>query len=243
VGPQPAPGLARRRGHRLRGRGREEPQLTPATSVSTSPPCRRASAHPCTGPGAASRSPSSASAWPRLREVFASVANSMTRRQLHTVSRPRMRIAAFASFSARLLPGIIESVAGDHPNLRFDIQLNEPARAVAARDQRVPQDGETHLPEMTRVGLFDDEYRVVVSDATSSPDGVRAVQGPRGPAVGRLRPVVGSTTSRGVERRTAASEATCGSGARADLAPVSFELARPCCRAIDRAGPAVVCRA
>src|SRR5699024_12535732 len=87
----------------------------------------------------------------------------------NTVSRPRMRIAAFASFSARLLPGIIESVAGDHPNLRFDIQLNEPARSrrshclIEIRSE-VPQDGETHLPELTRVRLFDDEYRVVVSE-------------------------------------------------------------------------------
>ena len=103
-------------------------------------------------------------------EVFASVAKlDELVDSFSTVSRPRMRIAAFASFSARLLPGIIESVAGDHPNLRFDIQLNEPARSrrshclIEIRSE-VPQDGEIHLPEMTRVGLFDDEYRVVVSD-------------------------------------------------------------------------------
>src|SRR5699024_1795499 len=100
-------------------------------------------------------------------EVFASVAKlDELVDSFSTDSRPRMPIA---SFSARLLPGIIESVAGDHPNLRFDIQLNEPARSrrshclIEIRSE-VPQDGEVHLPEMTRVGLFDDEYRVVVSD-------------------------------------------------------------------------------
>src|SRR5699024_6852937 len=103
-------------------------------------------------------------------EVFASVAKlDELVDSFSTVSRPRMRIAAFASFSARLLPGIIESVAGDHPNLRFDIQLHEPARGrrthclIEIRSE-VPRGGEIHLPEMTRVGLFDDESRVVGSD-------------------------------------------------------------------------------
>ncbi|WP_166822946.1 LysR family transcriptional regulator [Brevibacterium limosum] len=83
------------------------------------------------------------------------------------VSRPRLRIAAFTSFNARLLPGIIETVARDHPHLRFDIQLNEPAKnrrghCLIEIRAEVPQDGEIHLPEMTRIPLFDDAYRVVV---------------------------------------------------------------------------------
>ncbi|WP_220085789.1 hypothetical protein, partial [Burkholderia multivorans] len=45
-----------------------------------------------------------------------------------TVSRPRMRIAAFTSFNAVLLPDIIAPVALAHEDLRFDIQLNEPAK-------------------------------------------------------------------------------------------------------------------
>ncbi|WP_309132123.1 LysR family transcriptional regulator [Brevibacterium sp.] len=85
-----------------------------------------------------------------------------------TVNRPRMRIAAFTSFNARLLPDIIGPVAGEHPDLRFDIQLNEPAKVrrshctVEVRNE-VPQEGETSLPGMTRTVLFDDDYRVVVS--------------------------------------------------------------------------------
>ncbi|WP_209323526.1 LysR family transcriptional regulator [Brevibacterium renqingii] len=103
-------------------------------------------------------------------EVFASVTKlDDLVESFRSVSRPRMRIAAFTSFNARLLPGIIESVARDHPNLRFDIQLNEPAKVrrshclIEIRSE-VPQEGEIHLPEMTRVPLFDDDYRVVVSE-------------------------------------------------------------------------------
>ncbi|RBP68200.1 DNA-binding transcriptional LysR family regulator [Brevibacterium sanguinis] len=85
------------------------------------------------------------------------------------VNRPRMRIAAFTSFNARLLPDIIEPVVGAHPDLRFDIQLNEPAKVrrshctIEIRNE-VPQQGETRLPGMTRTVLFDDDYRVVVAD-------------------------------------------------------------------------------
>ena len=103
-------------------------------------------------------------------EVFASVTKlDDLVESFRNVSRPRMRIAAFTSFNARLLPGIIESVTRDHPNLRFDIQLNEPAKVrrshclIEIRSE-VPQEGEIHLPEMTRVPLFDDDYRVVVSE-------------------------------------------------------------------------------
>ncbi|WP_209371517.1 LysR family transcriptional regulator [Brevibacterium renqingii] len=103
-------------------------------------------------------------------EVFASVTKlDDLVESFRSVSRPRMRIAAFTSFNARLLPGIIESVARDHPNRRFDIQLNEPAKVrrshclIEIRSE-VPQEGEIHLPEMTRVPLFDDDYRVVVSE-------------------------------------------------------------------------------
>src|SRR5699024_1241720 len=102
-------------------------------------------------------------------EVFASVAKlDELVDSFSTVSRPRMRIAAFASFSARLLPGIIESVAGDHPNLRFDIQLNEPARSrrshclIEIRSE-VPQDGLDHLPDVTRVSLYAAESGAVVA--------------------------------------------------------------------------------
>lgn len=86
-----------------------------------------------------------------------------------TVNRPRMRIAAFTSFNAGLLPGIIEPIALDHPDLRFDIQLNEPAKVrrshctIEIRSE-VPQDEAVHLPGMTRTVLFDDDYRVVVSE-------------------------------------------------------------------------------
>lgn len=103
-------------------------------------------------------------------EVFSSVAKlDDLVESFRTVDRPRMRIAAFSSFNARLLPGIIASVAHDHPNLRFDIHLNEPARGrrkhclIEIRAE-VPQEGEVRLPEMTRIPLFDDDYRVVVSD-------------------------------------------------------------------------------
>ena len=85
------------------------------------------------------------------------------------VNRPRLKIAEFTSFNARLLPGIIETVAEDHPNLRFDIQLNEPAKnrrghCLIEIRAEVPQDGEVHLPEMRRIPLFDDDYRVVVPE-------------------------------------------------------------------------------
>lgn len=86
-----------------------------------------------------------------------------------TVNRPRMRIAAFTSFNAGLLPGIIEPIALDHPDLRFDIQLNEPAKVrrshctIEIRSE-VPQGEAVHLPGMTRTVLFDDDYRVVVSE-------------------------------------------------------------------------------
>ncbi|WP_426937297.1 LysR family transcriptional regulator [Brevibacterium sp. LE-L] len=103
-------------------------------------------------------------------EVFTSVARlDDLVENFRNVSRPRLRIAAFTSFNARLLPGIIESVARDHPNLRFDIQLNEPAKnrrshCLIEIRAEVPQGGETRLPEMTRIPLFDDDYRVVVSE-------------------------------------------------------------------------------
>ncbi|UVI35170.1 LysR family transcriptional regulator [Brevibacterium spongiae] len=103
-------------------------------------------------------------------EVFTSVARlDEIVESFRNVTRPRLRIAAFTSFNARLLPGIIETVARDHPNLRFDIQLNEPAKnrrthCVIEIRAEVPQEGEIRLPEMTRVPLFDDDYRVVVSE-------------------------------------------------------------------------------
>jgi DNA-binding transcriptional LysR family regulator len=103
-------------------------------------------------------------------EVFSSVAKlDDLVESFRNVSRPRMRIAAFTSFNAQLLPGIIETVAGEHPDLRFDIQLNEPAKGrrshclIEVRAE-VPQEGEIHLPEMRRIPLFDDDYRVVVSE-------------------------------------------------------------------------------
>jgi DNA-binding transcriptional LysR family regulator len=102
-------------------------------------------------------------------EVFTSVARlDELVESFRNVSRPRLRIAAFTSFNARLLPGIIAAVARDHPNLRFDIQLNEPAQnrrshCLIEIRAEVPQDGPTRLPEMTRIPLFDDDYRVVVS--------------------------------------------------------------------------------
>ncbi|WP_181273108.1 LysR family transcriptional regulator [Brevibacterium oceani] len=103
-------------------------------------------------------------------EVFASVAKlDDLVESFRNVSRPRMRIAAFTSFNARVLPDIIEAVAAEHPDLRFDIQLNEPAKGrrspclIEVRAE-VPQEGEVHLPGMTRIPLFDDDYRVVVSE-------------------------------------------------------------------------------
>lgn len=86
-----------------------------------------------------------------------------------TVNRPRMRIAAFTSFNARLLPGIITPVAREHPDLRFDIQLNEPAKVrrnhctIEIRNE-VGGEEETWLEGMSRTVLFDDDYRVVVSE-------------------------------------------------------------------------------
>ncbi|MCM1011650.1 MULTISPECIES: LysR family transcriptional regulator [unclassified Brevibacterium] len=85
------------------------------------------------------------------------------------VHRPRMRIAAFTSFNAVLLPDIIGPVALEHEDLRFDIQLNEPAKVrrshctIEIRNE-VPQDEEGSLPGMSRTVLFDDDYRVVVSE-------------------------------------------------------------------------------
>ncbi|WGP05285.1 LysR family transcriptional regulator [Bacillus subtilis] len=111
----------------------------------------------------------------RLAEESADVFTGLARldtlvENVRTGSRPRMRIAAFTSFNAGLLPGIIESMALDHPDLRFDIQLNEPAKVrrshctIEIRSE-VPQEGEVHLPGMSRTVLFDDDYRVVVSDS------------------------------------------------------------------------------
>ncbi len=104
-------------------------------------------------------------------EVFTGLGRLDTLIDSHrSVNRPRMRIAAFTSFNARLLPDIIGPVAGQHPDLRFDIQLNEPAKVrrshctVEIRNE-VPQEGETQLPGMTRTVLFDDDYRVVVADS------------------------------------------------------------------------------
>src|SRR5699024_11048374 len=103
-------------------------------------------------------------------EVFASVAKlDELDVSFNTVCRPRMRIAAFASFSARRRLGITESVAGDQTNVRVDIQPNEAARSrrshgVLAIRSDVSNEGETHLPELTRLGVFSDEYGVVVSD-------------------------------------------------------------------------------
>src|SRR5699024_3591689 len=94
-------------------------------------------------------------------EVFASVAKlDELAVSLITVSPRRMHLAAFRTCCARLLPCIDKAVAGDHPNQRFGIHLNEPARSRRSHGliemrSEVPQDGETHLPEMTRVGLFD----------------------------------------------------------------------------------------
>ncbi|MGO2035946.1 MAG: LysR family transcriptional regulator [Brevibacterium sp.] len=110
----------------------------------------------------------------RLAEESAEVFTGLAKldnlvESFRTISRPRMRIAAFTSFNARLLPDIIEPVARAHPDLRFDIQLNEPAKirrshcTIEIRSE-VPQDEEIHLPEMTRTVLFDDDYQVVVSE-------------------------------------------------------------------------------
>ena len=110
----------------------------------------------------------------RLAEESADVFTGLSRldaliESFRSVNRPRMRIAAFTSFNAGLLPGIIEPVALEHPDLRFDIQLNEPAKVrrshcrIEIRNE-VPQEDEIHLPGMTRTVLFDDDYRAVVSD-------------------------------------------------------------------------------
>lgn len=110
----------------------------------------------------------------RLAEESADVFTGLGRldslvESYRTVSRPRMRIAAFTSFNAELLPDIIAPVAEAHEDLRFDIQLNEPAKVrrshctIEIRNE-VPQDDEVHLPGMSRTVLFDDDYRVVVSD-------------------------------------------------------------------------------
>lgn len=102
-------------------------------------------------------------------EVFTAVAHlDDLVESFRNVDRPRLRIAAFTSFNAQMLPGIIEVVAREHPNLRFDIQLNEPAKnrrshCLIEIRAEVPQDGQIRLPEMTRIPLFDDDYRVVVS--------------------------------------------------------------------------------
>lgn len=85
-----------------------------------------------------------------------------------TVNRPRLSIAAFTSFNAGLLPGIIAPLVRDFPELRFDIQLNEPAQArrnhcVIEIRNEIPQEEEIHLPGMQRSVLFDDDFRVVVS--------------------------------------------------------------------------------
>lgn len=110
----------------------------------------------------------------RLAEESADVFTGLSRldaliESFRNVNRPRMRIAAFTSFNAGLLPGIIEPVALEHPDLRFDIQLNEPAKVrrshctIEIRNEVVQED-EIHLPGMTRTVLFDDDYRAVVSD-------------------------------------------------------------------------------
>ncbi|MGO1359743.1 MAG: LysR family transcriptional regulator [Brevibacterium aurantiacum] len=110
----------------------------------------------------------------RLAEESSDVFTGLSRldtlvESFRTVNRPRMRIAAFTSFNAGLLPGIIEPVALEHRDMRFDIQLNEPAKVrrshctIEIRSE-VPQDDEVHLPGMTRTVLFDDDYRVVVSN-------------------------------------------------------------------------------
>ncbi|MDN6605970.1 LysR family transcriptional regulator, partial [Brevibacterium sp.] len=69
----------------------------------------------------------------RLAEESSDVFTGLSRldtlvESCRTVNRPRMRIAAFTSFNAGLLPGIIEPVALEHSDMRFDIQLNEPAK-------------------------------------------------------------------------------------------------------------------
>lgn len=104
----------------------------------------------------------------RLAEESAEVFTGLAKldslvESVRTISRPRMRIAAFTSFDARLLPDIIEPVARAHPDLRFDIQLNEPAKIRRSHctieiRSAVPQDEEVHLPEMARTVLFDDDY-------------------------------------------------------------------------------------
>ena len=110
----------------------------------------------------------------RLAEESADVFTGLSKldsliESFKNVNRPRMRIAAFTSFNAGLLAGIIEPVALEHPDLRFDIQLNEPAKVrrshctIEIRNE-VPQEDEIHLPGMTRSVLFDDHYRAVVSD-------------------------------------------------------------------------------
>lgn len=87
---------------------------------------------------------------------------------VRTVNRPRISVAAFTSFNAGLLPGIIAPLVRDFPELRFDIQLNEPARArrslckIEIRSE-LPQEEEIHLPGMRRSVLFDDDFRAVVS--------------------------------------------------------------------------------
>lgn len=109
----------------------------------------------------------------RLAEESAEVFTGLSRldslvESARTLDRPRLRIAAFTSFNAEILPGIIGEVALAHPDLRFDIQLNEPARVgrrlctIEIRSE-IPQEEETQLPGMVRSVLFDDEFRVVVS--------------------------------------------------------------------------------